>query len=311
MAKKISEIDWSKLLKVDSIGFSSWFRLVDEKKVGDAEIKFYSLNFNKATPDYEGFIKYLLTQVESYVFEDFEILEILEDGESPQEKALSYFGDADPLRDGRYGELILYLFVEALLKAPLVVHKISQTYNDNDQVKGSDGLFLGKKDGDSTLFLGESKMRGNFNVCVSDALDSISRYINNPDAIDRELSVAKKHLSRDLNNLDTDTLDLIYKSLRTKQPEFKEYRICYPAFIMYREGKIEKMLSEGLPDIENEVNKFLLKIKDRRSKYIGESLPKTKNITLEFFMMPVVSVNSFRELCYKVFHNDIAFDRAK
>ncbi|MRX64763.1 HamA C-terminal domain-containing protein [Maribacter luteus] len=309
MAKTISEIDWLKLLKVDSKEFSSWFRLVDKKIVSGAKINFYCLNFNKTKPDYEGFIRYLLTQVESYVFEKFEILEILEDGESPQEKALSYFGNTDPLRDGRYGELILYLFVEALLKAPLVVHKIGQTYNNNDQVKGSDGLFLGSRAGKSTLFLGESKMRGSFSVCVSDALDSISRYIDNPDSIDRELSVAKKHLSRDLNNLDKDSLDLIYRSLRTKQPEFKQYSICYPAFLMYKEGKIEKMIDDNLPDIENEINKFLLKIKDRRAKYIGEALPKTKNITLEFFMMPVVCVNSFRELCYKVFHNDKIFQR--
>lgn len=311
MAKGISEIDWLKLLKVDGESFSSWFRLVDEKKISDTKIKFYCLNFNKTEPDYDGFVRYLMTQVESYVFEDIEISEIIEDGDSPQEKALSYFGDADPLRDGRYGELILYLFVEALLKAPLVVHKISQTYNDNDQVKGSDGLFLGSRDGKSTLYLGESKMRGSFSVCVSDALDSISRYINNPEAVDRELSVAKKHLSRDLENLDKESLDLIYKSLRTKQPEFKEYNICYPAFLMYKEGKIEKMIRESLPDIENEVNKFLFKIKDRRSKYIGESLPEAKNITLDFFMMPVVCVNSFRELCYKVFHNDKAFHRDK
>ncbi|MCL6265956.1 DUF1837 domain-containing protein [Flagellimonas sp. 2012CJ39-3] len=235
--------------------------------------------------------------------------EILEDGDSPQEKALSYFGDKDPLRDGRYGELILYLFVEAILGAPLVVHKIGHTYNDNDEIKGSDGLFIGSKDGKSTLFLGESKMRGSFSVCVSDALDSISRYINNPKAVDRELRVAKKHLSRDLNNLDEESLDLIYQSLRTKQPEFKEYDICYPAFLMYKEGKVERMINDNLPDIENEVNNFLSRIGERRTKYIESSLSQTNNTTLEFFLMPVINVNNFRELCYEVFHNGKKFPR--
>ncbi|WP_319946567.1 DUF1837 domain-containing protein [Flagellimonas myxillae] len=277
--------------------------------MSNAYVKFYCLKFDNTSPNYKGFIKYLLTQVQNYVFEEFEITEILEDGDSPQEKALSYFGDKDPLRDGRYGELILYLFVEAILGAPLVVHKIGHTYNDNDEIKGSDGLFIGSKDGKSTLFLGESKMRGSFSVCVSDALDSISRYINNPKAVDRELRVAKKHLSRDLNNLDEESLDLIYQSLRTKQPEFKEYDICYPAFLMYKEGKVERMINDNLPDIENEVNNFLSRIGERRTKYIESSLSQTNNTTLEFFLMPVINVNNFRELCYEVFHNGKKFPR--
>ena len=305
MAKKLNEIDWFKLLKVDSNEFSNWFGFVDEKKVNQVKVKFYSLKFSNKKPDYEGFISYLLKQVQEYVFDEKEIQEILEDGDIPQEKALSYFGDSDPIRDGRYGELILYLFVEAILKTPLVVHKISQTYNDNDQVKGSDGLFIGNINGDATLLVGESKMRNNFNDCVSDALASLSRYINQPESLDRELSVAKKHLSRDLNNLDEKTLDIIYQSFRTKQPKFRDYSLCYPAFLMYKEVKIDKMMADDLPNIEKEVNTFLASLKDRRHKYIDACLPEDiEDVTLEFFMMPVDNVTSFRELCYKVFHNN-------
>ncbi|RED45282.1 uncharacterized protein DUF1837 [Winogradskyella eximia] len=304
MTKKLDEIDWLKLLKVDPIKFKAWFNLVEEKKVDELTVKFYSLKFTNDKPDYEGFIRYLYNQVESYVFEEIEIKEIREDGDNPQEKALSYFGDIDPISDGSYGELILYLFVEAILQAPLVVHKVSQTYNDNDQVKGSDGIFIGNINDKPTLLIGESKMRNSFNKCVKDALESLSRYINTPEAIERELCVAKKHLSRDLNNLDKETLDLIYKSFRTKQPEFNEYDLCYPAFLMYKEDKINEMLSKKLPDIEKEINTFLSSLKKKRIKYITKSLPKTNDITLEFFMMPVNNVNDFRKLCYDVFHEN-------
>ena len=302
MAKKLNEVDWLKLLKVDPVKFKGWFNVVEEKKVNELTVKFYSLKFNSDKPDYEGFIRYLCEQVESYVFEDIEIKEIKDDGYIPQEKALSYFGDIDPISDGSYGELILYLFVEAILQTPLVVHKVSQTYNDNDQVKGSDGIFIGNINDKATLLIGESKMRNSFNKCVKDALDSLSRYLNTPEAIERELSVAKKHLSRDLNNLDQGTLDLIYKSFRIKQPEFKEYELCYPAFLMYKESKIDEMLSEKLPNIEKEINTFLASLKKKRVKYITKSLPDIRDITLEFFMTPVNSVNDFRKLCYDVFH---------
>ncbi|MDF0717963.1 hypothetical protein PY092_17500 [Muricauda sp. 334s03] len=89
MAKKISEINWSKLLKVDSAHFTSWFNLADERIIGGANIKFYGLKFKNGKPDYKGFIEYLFAQTEKYVFDEKEIIEIKEDGDSPQEKALS------------------------------------------------------------------------------------------------------------------------------------------------------------------------------------------------------------------------------
>jgi hypothetical protein len=310
MTKKINEIDWSKLLRVDKDVFLDWFNLQEEVKVAkDVIIKFYSLNYKGNFPDDEGFINYIYQQVENYVFDEKSIEELKEDGYAPIEKALSYFGNIDPISDGSYGELILYLFVESVLQAPMVVHKIAQTYNDNDQVKGSDGVFIGNINNNATLLIGESKMRNDFYKCVRDAIDSLKRYINNPESIDRELSVAKNHLSRDLDNLNENDLDLIYQSLRTKQDEFQEYNICYPAFLMYKETKIKELVEKNLPKIENQVLEFIKFVKDKRSKYVNEALPQMNNITLEFFMMPVKDVSEFRELCYKVFHNGKEYNR--
>jgi hypothetical protein len=312
MTKKIIEIDWIKLLKVDKDIFFNFFSLNEEVVISDeVKIKFYSLKYKDNCPDDLAFINHLYEAAVNYVFDEKDIKELIEDGHKPSDKALSYFGDIDPLTDGRYGELILYLFIEAVLQTPMIVHKISQTYNNNDQVKGSDGLFIGNINGQATLLIGESKMRNNFHVCVGDALESLKRYINNPESIDRELEVAKKHLSQDLKNLDENDLDLIYQSLRTKQIEFQEYNICYPAFLMYKEGKIKSIIESNKPEIENHVLDFLKSIKERRTKYINESLPEIANITLEFFMMPVIDVSTFREKCYTVFHNGKEYERKK
>jgi hypothetical protein len=312
MTKKIKEIDWLKLLKVDNDIFFSWFCLSEEVIISnEVKIKFYSIKCKDNTPDIRGFINHLYQEVEKYVFDEKDVKELIEDGFLPTEKALSYFGDIDPLTDGRYGELILYLFVEAVLKTPMIVHKIAQTYNNNDQIKGSDGLFIGNINDKATLLIGESKMRNNFNVCVGDVMDSLKRYINNSDTVGRELEVARKHLSRDLYNLDENDLDVIYQSLRTKQVEFKEYNICYPAFLMYQELKIDKLIKDNLSEIEGHVLKFISSVKLRRSKYIEESLPKTSDITFEFFLMPVQNVSSFREMCYEVFHDGKEYKRDK
>ncbi|WP_062058370.1 HamA C-terminal domain-containing protein [Aquimarina longa] len=310
MPKDLKDIAWDKLLKIDKNAFTDWFSLNEEVTLSeDVKVKFYSLNFVDGSPDYEGFIKHLYEQVVTYVFDEKDIEELIEDGDIPYKKALSYFGDIDPISDGRYGELILFLFVEAILQTPMVVHKISQTYNNNDQVKGSDGLFIGNILDKPTLLIGESKMRNNFHVCVGDVLDSLNRYINNPHSIDRELQVAKKHLSRDLNNLEVGDLDLIYQSLRTKQEEFKGYGICYPAFLMYKEVNLKKLIAKSLPDIEEVINKFINSVKTRRANYIEKTLPPIKGLTLEFFMMPVKDVNEFRESCYEIFHNGKKYKR--
>jgi len=310
MAKKIKEINWEKLLKVNRDIFFNFFSLNEEVVISDeVKIKFYSLKYNDKGLDDLTFINHLYDAAVHYVFDEKDIKELIEDGYEPSDKALSYFGDIDPLTDGRYGELILYLFIEAVLQTPMIVHKISQTYNNNDQVKGSDGLFIGNINGQATLLLGESKMKNNFNACAGEALDSLKRYIKNPQSIDRELEVAKKHLSRDLNNLDENDLDLIYQSLRTKQIEFQEYNICYPAFLMYKEGKIKEIIERNILEIEKQVLIFLKSIINRRSNYIKASIPEINNITFEFFMMPVEDVSSFREKCYTVFHNGKKYER--
>ncbi|UWY27980.1 DUF1837 domain-containing protein [Flavobacterium sp. TR2] len=310
MASRIKEIDWLKLIKVDRDTFLKWFFLHEEEVISDdIKVKFYSLKCENNELNIEGFINYLYCEVEKYVFDEKEIKELIEDGYSPLEKALSYFGDIDPLTDGRYGELILYLFVESVLQAPMIVHKISQTYNNNDQVKGADGIFIGNINDKATLLIGESKMRNNFNLCVGDVMESLGRFISDSGTVERELDVAKKHLSRNLHNLERGDLDFIYQSLRVKQKEFKEYSICYPAFLMYKEKKIGKIIDEDLTEIENEVLKLIKSVKSKRANYIKKSLPDVLDTTLEFFMMPVKDVSSFREMCYQIFHNGKKYER--
>lgn len=311
MAKKINEIEWLKLLKVDKDIFFDWFSYKEEVIISEEiRIKFYSIKHTNNIPDIKGFINHLYNEVENYVFDYRDIKELVEDGYNPSEKALSYFGDIDPLTDGRYGELILYLFVEAVLQAPMVVHKIAQTYNNNDQVKGSDGIFIGNINEKATLLIGESKMRNNFNKCVGDVVESLGRYINSPETLNRELEVANRHLSQDLKNLNEGDLDLIYRSLRTKQKEFEEYSICYPAFLMYQESNIEKIMQDVSNETESQIFKLLTKVMNSRSNYVKKSLSEISNITLEFFMMPVENVSTFREMCYEIFHNGKGYKRS-
>lgn len=141
---KLNEHPWHKLLRVSPEDVKTILILTKESKIRDnLFVRFYTLPIKEDKIDEAGFIKFLLSSIEGYVFDKRQIDEYIEDGINPLERALTYFGDVDPLSDGRYGELILYILTEGILNVPLVVHKIAQSYSPNKQVEGSDGLFVG------------------------------------------------------------------------------------------------------------------------------------------------------------------------
>ncbi len=63
-------------------------------------------------------------------------------------------------RNGEFGELITYLLIESVLKAPQFVAKMSLKTNSQMPVHGSDGIHLGydEQTGKLSLYWGESEM---------------------------------------------------------------------------------------------------------------------------------------------------------
>lgn len=279
---------------------SKWLILSKETKLTDnLTVRFYRLPHIDNAVDEAGFINYVLKSIQGYVFDVDEIKELINDGEDPFESAIKFFGDVDPLRDGRYGELILYILTEGLLGVPLVVHKIAQSYSPNKQVEGSDGLFIGNFGGELSLMIGEAKMRTRFSVCLPDAVGSIERFKAGNDALSHEIKVARKHLSKDINNLDQDALTHLYNSMKFAKPEFDQFKISHPILLVYKEKDIGKIEAE----VEKAVTEIIQSNSEKIEKSITSTVSELKDNTLHFFLVPVADVNQLRKNLYKAFHD--------
>ena len=295
----LNEYPWHKLVRVSGEEAKKWLVLSKETKISDTlSVRFYSLPIKDDKIDEEGFISFVLSTIEGYVFDVAEVEELRGDGEDPFTNALKFFGDVDPIRDGRYGELLLYILTEGMFNVPLVVHKIAQSYNPNKQVEGSDGLFIGLHGDKFSLLIGESKMRNVFSVCLPDAIGSIDRF-HAGEALTHELKVARRHLSKDIDNLDHVALKQLYDSLKPNKPEFAQFNLAHPILLVYKEKKIA--------EIESDVEKALLELINsnsaKREQSVKNQTTHLGKVQMDFFLIPVSDVNSFRNNLYKAFHN--------
>lgn len=82
--------------------------------------------------------------------------------------------------DGELGELLLFSFLEADLKAPKILTKMELKTNPNLYFNGADGVhYLKLKNGDYQLIFGESKAYSDLIDGISAALNSIRDFKNN------------------------------------------------------------------------------------------------------------------------------------
>ena len=161
-------LDWVSILRVDS----KWIidLLLSHSKAHNPElskklvVRAYSLKFAGTEEHLHGLVKYMADSITNFVYSDLDLKEI----KNPWKKARDYFGNVDPLRDGKSGELLLYLLVEAVLKIPLIAHKIRYVGdNPNDQAKGSDGIFMGNYNDHTAFLFGEAKIHNERSVGIN------------------------------------------------------------------------------------------------------------------------------------------------
>ena len=81
--------------------------------------------------------------------------------------------------EGELGELLLFCFLEAHLKAPKILSKLELKTSTNLYVNGADGVhFLKLENGDYQLIFGEAKMYKDIKNAFNKALNSIYEFKN-------------------------------------------------------------------------------------------------------------------------------------
>lgn len=211
------------------------------------------------------------------------------------EKARSLFIKAKKgsHRSGEAGEIVLYILTEWLLNAPQIVSKMYLKTNNNMPVHGTDGIHAKYDSGTKHLYLywGESKAHTTVESALSSALDSIKEFIT--DGHDkREIEIVSAY--SDFNDLDDEAKESFLCYLDPYADESNDRIVVHSCLLVF---------GFNPPDIatpDNSEKEFVRLTKEKVEEFITSIRSEIKKKELdhqrfEFFLMPVPSVEGFRD----------------
>jgi len=293
MSESITD-PWAEKTVIDKDDLREYIFEVDSwNPEGDKlRIDSYCVKPNFDTLNVDGFIQYLRNQFHLFAFPEAKREDMAVPGIEAQEAAAP---GSDPRTDGKLGELILFVLVEAVLELPIVCHKLSLKQEPVQEVKGSDGLFFGHFEGTESLAIGEAKIYKRKLQGINSALQSTERFHGSGGRAKKqhELNVAATTLSEDLTEEETDRI------LRAISPESSAQRTIHPIFVGYEEDWLHDLQVEcdGPDDLESSISERLRNsnIKTKIKERIAEDHQELEKRWLVFFLFPFEDVDKFRK----------------
>ncbi|CQH63559.1 DUF1837 family protein (plasmid) [Halobacterium hubeiense] len=256
------------------------------------EVSTYCIKPGMGTLDDAAFIQFLGRKYPYFVFPEDEV----DDYDFPYREAQRRADfDEDSKYDGKLGELVLFVLVDALLDLPLVSHKIGLMQEPVQDQKGADALFYGLYDGNEALGVGEAKIYTRKSQGIDSAFESTDRFHGaQGDAKTRhELRVARNNLSANLDE------DQFKRLLDVFSPGKSQHLHVHPIFLGYQADWLtEKQKECNSPqELEEEI---VTEIKDSEiQKDVQESLsedyPNLEKYETVFMLFPLEDVDEFRE----------------
>jgi hypothetical protein len=166
------------------------------------------VSFQGARPTIDEFVEILGTKLVGFCLPRREVgrakarwadlppSKVVEDAVRLHNRAVDLFIKANRAtnRNGEFGELIAYLLVESVLRAPQLVAKMSLKTSGQMPVHGSDGIHfrLDPPDGRLRLFWGESKCYQSVSSALAEAAKSIAENLA-ADKMRHELFLVDQH----------------------------------------------------------------------------------------------------------------------
>jgi hypothetical protein len=139
--------------------------------------------------------------------------------------------DKETGRSGELGELLLYMLIEWVLKAPIVACKMYLKTAQQMPVHGVDGIHLGYESDKLIMYWGESKLHETLPSALDDIADSISTYVKDPQKYSNEVRIVRSNLN--LDNVAEDMRQAIKNYFNPYKPEsnnFLESYACLAGF---------------------------------------------------------------------------------
>ncbi|USB42265.1 DUF1837 domain-containing protein [Klebsiella africana] len=304
--EKLKSINWKELITNNHKWIES--RLVNHPCESQAKIisRIFTIPFSGVIQEHHHLVESMADAIEHYVFDKEALAKMKADGVTPFRKAAQFFGDTNPVKDGKYGELLLYILSEAILNTPMVSHKITNLTNLNDQVKGGDGVFFGVYRENLSILIGESKIYKSFSGALESAFDSLDRFTKSytSGALGHELFMARTNIS---SNFDFETMELIYKAFTPGDDIYSECVKTHPVLLIFEDAEIKSIEEKAINKAEAErlFDAWLTKKKEAIKSDIDAKLIKYPNVKpcfLDFFLIPMTDVGEFKKSLYRAIH---------
>ncbi|WIV67011.1 Hachiman antiphage defense system protein HamA [Natrialbaceae archaeon AArc-T1-2] len=256
------------------------------------DISIYCIKPAPDSLDETAFVQFLSEKYPYFVMPEDEV----EDHKYPYREAQRRADfDEDSRYDGKLGELVLFVLVDALLELPLVCHKLGQMQEPVQDQKGADALFYGIHEGTESLGVGEAKIYSNPDQGIDSALESTDRFHGAEGAAktQHELTVARNNLSDNLDKDQVDRLLDVFSSRRT------QYKHLHPIFLGYEANWLKEKQKEcsGPDELESEIIDEIedCGIQDDIKETLESDYSDLEKYELVFLMLPLEDVDRFRE----------------
>ena len=302
----LKNIEWSSLKSGDHNWVYEHLRAHPIIETDKTITRLYSIDFSGTQQDLTAVIDSIADSIEHYVYDSKQRKRFTEKRINAFRKAVLFFGKTNPDMDGKYGELLLYIFAEVILNTPLVSHKISLITNQNDQVKGGDGIFFGKYRDEITILIGESKIHQSFSNALDSSLESLDRFHQNytSSTLEHELFIARSNISENFN---IEQLDILFEAFLPGTKEYKSCNKAHPVLLVFESQKISTIekKAKNKDEAENLFNKWASTrintaydmIKTKLSGY-----SELEKVYIDVFLLPLNNVSIFKHSLYKAIH---------
>jgi len=200
-------------------------------------------------------------------------------------------------RSGELGEILLYMLLEWMLKAPIVACKMYLKTSLQMPVHGTDGIHLGFEGKNLVMYWGESKMHAKLTSALGEILKSISDQTKSPERYANEVRIIRNNLN--LDGLDAKTLTAIKNYFNPYKVENNQYFDCYACFAGFNAG-----LYSDVAGVEHD--KCEAKFREKYESYIDgifgdvlKAISGDSNLSrfrFSYFLLPFPSVDEARAL---------------
>jgi hypothetical protein len=196
-------------------------------------------------------------------------------------------------RSGEAGEILLYFLLEAVLRAPQIVSKISLKTNPNLETFGSDGIHVKwhEDDGKLDLYLGEAKLYQHLGTAANQAVESILGFHENG-MESFEVRMVTTHFKHAEGPTKEAILDYVKGGTSAKT-----VRINHACLLGYNSQSYAQLPLGGDKDLEQIFRERYEAKVDAMRKTLEARFSKLIELRLRFeiFVLPFASVDEFRE----------------